>query len=286
MSGRHAYCIIAHTDPIMFSRLISCIDDARNDIYVLVDKKSQIERFCSVSHPHSSLFFLPQVAINWGGYSQIAAELLLFEATSSQQYDYVHLLSGVDIPLKSQNYIHSFFDKHRGKEFVGVDNSIEGYKNLRIKTAVFYPFSEKFKNKSKFISFLRDVIVALQFKLGIIRKYKYPLYKGCNWVSITGEFSRYLLSKKSEIERMFAHTMCADEIFLQTVLMNSPYKNNIYNIDNEYSSCLRKIDWVKGNPYVWTEMDYPELSDSDALFARKFSSSHIGIVDKIIHNNY
>lgn len=42
--------------------------------------------------------------------SQIVAELYLFKkAISRQSYFYYHLLSGQDLPLYSQSYIHSFF---------------------------------------------------------------------------------------------------------------------------------------------------------------------------------
>lgn len=36
---------------------------------------------------------------------------------------------------------------------------------------------------------------------------------------------------------------------------------------------LREIDWNRGNPYVWTLEDKEYLSDSENLFARKFSTT-------------
>lgn len=41
--GKHAYCIIAHRDVYTLNKLIECIKDARNDIYILLDKKGRIE---------------------------------------------------------------------------------------------------------------------------------------------------------------------------------------------------------------------------------------------------
>lgn len=39
---KHAYCIIAHNEPIILQKLIEAIDDDRNDIYLLIDKKNRL----------------------------------------------------------------------------------------------------------------------------------------------------------------------------------------------------------------------------------------------------
>lgn len=59
---------------------------------------------------------------------------------------------------------------------------------------------------------------------------------------------------------------------MQTVLMNSKFKDNIYHkaLDGSSLSIMRKIDWERGGPYVWTEKDFNELIDSNCMFARKF----------------
>ena len=45
---------------------------------------------------------------------------------------------------------------------------------------------------------------------------------------------------------------------------------------------MRKIDWERGNPYVWHEKDYDELINSEYLFARKFDENvDKNIIDKI-----
>ena len=281
--NKHAYCIIAHQDPVMFSHLIFAIDDGRNDIFVLIDAKTDISAFKTVTTKYSDIFFLSQQSINWGGYSQIRAEMSLFDAVvlSGKEYDYVHLLSGVDFPIKSQDYIHNFFDQNRGKEFVGVLEGEGTSADIRTKVNHYYLFSEKLKNAGRIIAFLRGVCLRLQYKLGVSRNKNVKFYKGCNWVSISFSFCKYLVKKKDWIKKIFHHTMCADEIFLQTVLMNSPFKENVYNIKDEYDSCKREIDWERGNPYVWKEEDLPRLLSSDAFFARKFSSESIKVVEML-----
>ena len=61
---------------------------------------------------------------------------------------------------------------------------------------------------------------------------------------------------------MFKFTYCADELFFQTIFENSPYKNNLYynKKDDNYISCMRYIDWTRGQPYTFKENDFEELS--------------------------
>lgn len=56
-----------------------------------------------------------------GGYSQVRAELILLSEATKTYHRYYHLLSGVDFPLKSQDYIHEFFDINGKKEYMSFD---------------------------------------------------------------------------------------------------------------------------------------------------------------------
>lgn len=53
------------------------------------------------------------------------------------------------------------------------------------------------------------------------------------------------------------------------------------NFRNDYKCILYKIDWKRGNPYVFTIDDYDELVDSGMLFARKFSEDNWDVVMRI-----
>lgn len=68
------------------------------------------------------------------------------------------------------------------------------------------------------------------------------------------------------------HTRCADELFLQTVVMNSNLKSRVTGYN------LRHIDFNRGRPYTWREEDLSELLNSKDLFARKFNEDVDGIV--------
>lgn len=66
-------------------------------------------------------------------------------------------------------------------------------------------------------------------------------------------------------------TKCADEVFLQTLVLNSSFKDNVApHKDDDNLMALRLIDWNRGAPYIWTSHDIDEILQSDAMFARKF----------------
>lgn len=122
MKYRHAYCIIAHNEIAIFKVLINLIDDARNDIFVFLDKRADISMFSSVKPKHSNIYFVrDRHNVYWAGYSLTLAEIKVLQyAYDYSEYSYFHLISGVDLPIKSQDYIHDFFKKHDGKEFIGI----------------------------------------------------------------------------------------------------------------------------------------------------------------------
>lgn len=287
--NRHAYLVIAHNEPWLLQTLVSLIDDERNDIFIAVDSRTDIGIFKDVKAVKSRLEFTRQCNNRWGSVRQIETEYVLFEAArNTEHYQYYHLLSGQDMPIKSQDYIHNVCDKLQGKEFVGFLLDTETTRcEIKRKTELYYILQNHFRCDNLFekamVKPVQKAALTLQRILGIKCKYPLVLKKGCNWVSITDAFCQYLLEKKDEVMRMFNHTFCPDEIFLQTLLWNSPFRDNIYDINDEYLSCRRMIDWTRGNPYVWQIGDYNQLmGNNECFFARKFSSKDKAIVEAIV----
>ena len=58
MSKKHAYLILAHSEPEILGILVSLLDDERNDIFIHIDKKSNIIDFSNVKTDRSDLYFL------------------------------------------------------------------------------------------------------------------------------------------------------------------------------------------------------------------------------------
>lgn len=289
--GKHAYCIIAHSDPYCLQTLVDLIDDERNDIILVIDKKSDLKEFESIKASKSPIITPPNmqcVDIQWGSLSQVKAELLAFEtAVNSGDYDYIHLISGQDLPLQNQDHIHSFFDSAgSGINFVGFAQGDFNRNDLRNKMSYYYLFTDKYRSANRLLRFIyskcRNLAVLCQKMAGFKRKWNIKLYKGCNWVSITPEFAKYLVDNRSFILNNFRWLPCPDEIYKQTLIMNSLYRDKVYDTALDFAGMTRKIDWTRGEPYTWRDCDFDELLASDALFARKFSSStDRNIIDRI-----
>lgn len=280
ISNKHAYLIIAHTDSYCLDILINMIDDDRNDIFLLIDSKSKLQGDKILVH-HSNLYLLPKIDIRWGDYSQIQAELNLIEyAVNTGLYNYFHLLSGQDLPIKTQDYIHNFFNNLPIKyNFVGFSTEPNLDYNIKERTNYYTFFTKYYREsnqlKRKFFSILRNSIIKLQKNCNFARSFDgIKLYKGCNWFSITLEAAKFLVSQKQLINKYFSHTHAPDELFLQSILRNNiQFAETFYDLNSEFNGCLREIDWRRGSPYVWERDDFQQLINSHRLFARKFSSS-------------
>lgn len=106
---KHAFLIIAHTDWSLLKTLVSLLDYELNDIYIHIDAKVPAKAIPDIICSKSNLYMLEhRISVAWGDISVVEAEYLLFEiAYNNSHYGYYHLLSGVDLPLKSKEYICS-----------------------------------------------------------------------------------------------------------------------------------------------------------------------------------
>lgn len=288
---KHAYLIAAHSQFELLKKLIVLLDDERNDIYIHVDQKVKDftpEEFEGLTEK-SNIFFTKRTSVTWGGYSQINCELILLKSAVKRKYAYYHLISGVDLPLMTQNEIHTFFSEHPGVEIVGFENP-EIKPSYLSRFQQYHFFQDKVGRTRSPLYYSEAVSLRLQEKLGVnrtrkfIRKYHVNTFqKGTNWFSITHDLAEYVLSKEKEIHDMFQNTFCCDEIFLQTIVANSPFKDKLfYKGFGSYLSTMRYVDWTRGSPYTFQLKDYDELMASKCFFARKFDLNvDRDIVEKI-----
>lgn len=283
---KHAYLILAHGSYSLLQRFVSAIDDERNDIFIHIDRKQK--ELPRIQVRHSRLFLLDRerVSVFWGDVSVVAAEFALMASAYKQgEYAYYHLLSGVDLPLKSQNDIHDFFETHQGKEFIGFYDGADLSVSLVRKVQRYHLFAQDFRGSG--LVFLakriaRALAIRAQELLGIKRHTNIRFAKGTQWWSLTGALIESLLSKQDEILSLYKHTFCADEIAIQTYVYNSPFMAQVFAPKNEAKSSLRHIGWRDGALYDWTRADYEDLKHSTALFARKFNEEDPDFLDSII----
>ncbi len=125
--------------------------------------------------------------------------------------------------------------------------------------------------------------LAIQRRLHIDRTKRkaYSFYGGANWCSITAELAQYIVQHYGKYKGAFRWTQISDELVWQTIVMDSPYRENLYKFgkNNDYTACARYIDWNRGTPYVFRTEDFPDLMRAEeCMFARKFDEK----VDKEI----
>lgn len=276
---RHAYLILAHTDAPLLSTLVRCLDDSRNDIYVHWDAKSGNVPELKVEQ--SRLFLLnKRIGVNWAGFSMVKAELLLFkEAYANGPYEYYHLISGADLPIKSQDYIRSECEKMAGTEFIAFADASQ--QEIDYRTQHYFLFPEEFRTKNIIKRGLRYLYLKYQ-DVAHKRRSDIIFKKGSQWCSLTHDFVGYLLSQEDNVRKLFSHTFCPDELLIQTVCYNSSFFKNVKKADSEFDGNLRFIKWKDGELLPIEEKDLEEMKQSDKWFARKFSGSDRRLIDKVL----
>ena len=284
---KHAYLIMAHTQPELLKRLVELLDDERNDIYLHIDRKAVDFPMEEISNAirKANCIFTERTDVKWGSYSQIHCEMVLLKEAVKNEHVYYHLLSGMDLPIKSQDEIHAFFEKYDGLEFVDEDlPKISEAALSRVK------YHHKFFGKARS---MKDILGVLETKgqklLGVDKTKKYGeiiFQKGRNWFSITHGLAKLVVEREEWIREVFGQSVCGDELFLQTVARNSEFAGNICNPNTMPDvPDTRHIDWERGshnNPYIFCESDLEELKTTKALFARKFDlNTDAQIVEKL-----
>lgn len=262
---KQAVLIVAHDQPELLKINMRRLDSNRVDIYIHLDKKCKIkESDLTGVCKKSNVYIFKKYHPIWGTSPMIDVEVLLLKkAVSTYEYSYYHLISGRDLLLGNVDRFCDYFE-NADKEFVSFqeDKILDIHKD-RVK--YYYPFT-------RFLGRRGDSpdrhLVDFQKKLNInrIRNTSLVFQKGANWFSITHKLALHVIETVSDkkFRKIFNCTLCTDEVFLQTIVENSEFKNNVD------SDIKREIDWNRGFPYTWREEDFDTLSNSSNFFARKF----------------
>lgn len=275
-SMRHAILITAYTD---FVQLISLVEmfDYRFDIYIHIDKKAKISNTC-----FHLLEALPNVkvvdrvyAVNWGGRNHIDAILWLCREAikKSQDVSFFHLISGTDLLVKPIEAFCNFFEQHKEDNFLDyflLPNSCwaqGGFNRLEFKHPMDRINIKTANDYSVYCRFLN-----WQIKKGYVRTLPtHNIYGGSTWWSLSRSSVLYLCSHYNWMgwyDRL-KNCFVPEEMYVQTILLNSKYRSTIINNNLRYIVC----EYRNGNnPAVLDESDIPLILQSNAFFARKIDS--------------
>lgn len=263
-----AYCILAHKDPPQVRRLIDRIFDSEDMFYInifsthLTDPKLEWEK--AFAPYQGENFFMERNYSNaWGSFQLVQATLDAMEHFRVSDYDYFLNLSGQCYPLKPVNEIKDDLSKDPDLGFIECEafprerwvEERGGYR--RIDHRWYKPF--KYMKKVSIPRLRKELPMGMK------------AYGGSQWFCLTKRQVDYVLEfirLNPEVVRFFERALIPDEIFFQTILMNSPISDTV-----DAGEDKRFIDWQKKSvplPAILLTEDTERLIRSDKLFARKF----------------
>lgn len=275
---KHAIMIMAHKNLYQLCRLIeyfrmSC------DIFVHLDKKStwsqeDVDRLYAYSQVKMVSI---EYEVNWGGTSVLESEMALLQsAYANGIYDYFHLLSGQDYPVKPLSTFLDFFEKNKGNEYiqyVSIPN-LRWEKGSYRRFQYFYPYDWA-QEKADPREWVREQ-VEKQIKKGLKRPIPDEfdmLYGSSQWFSVTrdavGILLQYTIDNPAFYNRLWM-TFAPEECYVATVLLNR------INMQRIVRSNCRFIRWKYENgnrPANLGVEHFCYLLEEDILFARKMETS-------------
>ncbi|MDT0650829.1 beta-1,6-N-acetylglucosaminyltransferase [Autumnicola edwardsiae] len=274
---KQAILITAYKNYFHLEKIINFFD-SDFQIYIHLDRKSDItdhEREKIENYPQVKLL-VQEYKVNWGGLNHLKAILYLSTmAVEDKENVYFHLISGHDHPIKNLEFFKLFYQRHGHRNFLEYFKvPFKGWGgNGGLDRLEYFNLFDIFNYKSDTESRWINNSLQLQRKLGLKRGFgvDFPeIYGGSTWWSLNRDALTYVLDYQEDHPsylKRFRHTLCSEEFFFQTILLNSPFLESINNNN------LRYIDWTPrngNNPAVLDETDYQKIAQSDALFARKF----------------
>jgi len=276
-----AHLILTYTDPILTERLIEKLEHPNFDFYIHVDKKFSIEPYLYLKKYPNVYFINNREDVRWAGYNTIKATFKCIKeiVASGIDYGYINFMSGQDYPIKSAEYIHDFLERNKGKQFIEFQSIDKVWIEAQPRISRYHLTNFTFKGRHR-LERLINLITPKRHLPENLEAWGRAMF----WM-MSPERAMYVVNyveSNSQLERFFLFTWGSDEFVFQTILMNSPYKDELVN--NDY----RFIDWSAGgaHPKTMNITDLERLKNSDNLFTRKVttekSSKLLDALGKII----
>lgn len=271
-----AILITAYKNFHHLNDLVDLFDD-RFNLYIHIDKKSSIdqEEIQQLSTKRRVQYISQQYKINWGGINHLKAILELAKAAiENTENKHFHLITGHDYPIVSLNSFCDFMEANQLHDFMEFSPlPYSAWPENGMDRLSRYNMYDLIDGRTGLNERLIKGFSKLQKKIGFSRSFSKdfpPLYGGSTYWSLKREsleyVFQYMLDHPHFLKR-FRYSFCSEEIFFQTILLNSSLKKNIVNNN------MRFIIWEERNgnfPANLDWNDYDSIQNSQALFARKF----------------
>ena len=265
---RIIYIISAYKHPEQLTRLVHKLNTDASSFFVHVDKKTDdrvYRQMISGLNHLPNVHFVKRHKCYWGDFGHVAATLEGIDEifNTGVNFDYAILLTGQDYPIKSNYHIDAFFQEHAGALFLEhfslPRDAWQNHGLDRIETWHLRLFNRHFRFPPG-----RD----LPFKRKFPRGFK-P-FGGSSYWCLSRECIEYIhifTKQNARFVNFFKYVDIPDEIFFQTIILNSHFAKRVVNDD------LRYVDWKdlnSGSPAILCKKDFEVIALSSKLFARKF----------------
>jgi hypothetical protein len=289
---RIAYLVFAYKNPKLLKRAIGTLSTEDCAFFIHIDQKSNIEEFSQVRGENVH-FSEKRIPVYWAEFSGVQAILLLLREALErpERYDYLVLLSGSEYPLRSGKYIHKSLEDNRGLEFMNM---------VRMPNeAARKPISRINTLRLQSNMPIRRFAVRVLAKAGLAqrdhRKYLGSLepYAGSTWWALTREACQYILEfvqRNKHVEDYFQATYAPEEMFLHTILGNSPFGSRTrrsflyedWSVSGSHPAMIndQHVAFFEAQEKVWVDDIW---GSGEMLFARKFSDERLDLVQRIEH---
>lgn len=266
-----AFLMLCHKNPKQINLLLKALKHPQIDVFIHVDSKN--ENIREDIEKSDGVYLLPKkdcVDVQWAQFSEVKATLnLLNVAISKGGYSHYFLISGQDFPLKSIGKIVRFLNERKDENFI--DCAL--IKRFEKRNDIYFP--RMVIGRRIWQKILKGILVystgGWNQTFSIIKRLKpanVQYYFGSQWWCLNDAMVKWIynfLENYPEYIKLFKHSLCPDECFFQTLVMNSPFANTT-------KPYLHYIKWEKGKSSLktLTTIDYEELKKAEKLIARKF----------------
>ena len=274
---RKAYIVLAHTLPDQLCRLIRKLDDGSSTFHVHIDGASPMAAFGCLSVFGEKVVLVPREHSRWARLGIVRATLNALRSieADSRGFDRAILLSGQDYPIKSNREIDAFLHASPYRVFMN---------HWRIPNVEVWPHRGGLARIDRYFFGIRPHQVAAARAANLLARIVPPLRRkmpegltphgGWMWWIFDRAAVRHVLRYVDEHPGYLSyhrHTFAPDEVFFQTLLLNSRDEELIASICNDD---LRFVAWEgeASHPRVLGMGDLEALTSSQDLFARKFDA--------------
>jgi hypothetical protein len=256
-----AYVVSAYKNPGQLSRLVHRLHTGPETRFAIhVDRKTDARVHAAMRDGLRDLdgvAFVPRHACHWGGFGHVRATLKGIREVLGRGWDpdYLILLSGQDYPIKPNAYIREFLERADGRSFflhfpLPTENWAHGGVDR------FRRWHWRYRRLHVWLPLRRSLPGGLR-----------PWGGSAYWIvsrAALRTIAEFVEANPSYV-RFFRHVDIPDELFFQTILLNSPEAERCVDFR------LHHTVWSRlPAPAILTKDDYPQLVESSCLFARKF----------------